>query len=252
MKVQILTHTPNPEKVIAQAAKLCYSAISVDELTEKLTDEKIEKFVTHLVNIGHESPFEHASFTFAIEGVSRVLSHQLVRHRIASPSQQSQRYVKLDQFDYIVPKSIQNCPGATTLFKMHMEESQRVYNDLVDMLMNEKIRLFKENHDRDMTKKEYNSMEKEAIEDARYVFPNACETKIVITMNARSLLNFFNLRCCNRAQLEIRELADEMLKQCKQVAPILFKNAGPDCICGKCGEGSMSCGKPRNKEELFK
>lgn len=250
MKVQLLTHTPNPEKVVAQAAKLCYSAVGVDELTEKLTPEKIEKFVNHLANISHESPFEHATFTFAIEGVSRVLTHQLVRHRLASYSQQSQRYVKLEQFEYIIPPEIEKIPEAKKLFVETMKRDQKIYDELVDMLINKKIGEFKKTHDRDLTKKEYSSIEKQAIEDARYVFPNACETKIVVTMNVRSLLHFFNLRCCNRAQWEIRQLADEMLKQCKEISPILFKNAGPDCINGKCGEGSMSCGKPRNKEEF--
>lgn len=276
MKVKLIAHTPNPEEVVAQAAKLCYSHVGVDGIMEKLTPEKIEKFVDHLATIGHESPLEHVNFTFAIEGISRVTTHQLVRHRLASYSQQSQRYVKLEQFEYIIPPEIEKNSYARTIFIKHMEDSQKAYDELVDVLienkldkkyptwiedtedeymslsseeqlqLNQNIRnLWAKNH-----KKEYFAMEKEAIEDARYVFPNACETKIVCTMNARSLLHFFNVRCCNRAQWEIRAMADEMLKECKKVAPTLFKKAGPDCTFGKCGEGSMSCGHPRKPEDL--
>lgn len=276
MKVKLIAHTPNPEEVVAQAAKLCYSPVGVDEIMEKLTPEKIEKFVDHLATIGHESPLEHVNFTFAIEGISRVTTHQLVRHRLASYSQQSQRYVKLEQFEYIMPPEIEKDSYARTIFKKHMEDSQKAYDELVEALIENKLdekyptwiedtedeyanlsteeqlqlnqniaNLWAKNH-----KKEYSALEKEAIEDARYVFPNACETKIVCTMNARSLLHFFNVRCCNRAQWEIRAMADEMLKECKKVAPTLFKKAGPDCTFGKCGEGSMSCGHPRKPEDL--
>ena len=245
MKVEIIAHTPNPEEVIAQAAKLCYSKVGVDQIMEKLTPEKIEEFVNHLADIGHESPFEHASFTFAIEGISRVTTHQLVRHRLASYSQQSQRYVKLEQFEYIIPPEIEKIPEAKALFLETMEKDQKAYDELVKLLMKEKIP-----RDAMLSKQQYNAIEKQAIEDARYVFPNACETKIVVTMNVRSLLHFFNVRCCNRAQWEIRQMADEMLKACKEVAPILFKNAGPDCVNGKCGEGNMSCGRPRKSEDF--
>ena len=131
-----------------------------------------------------------------------------------------------------------------------MEKDQEAYNQIVNELINDKIREFKKIHDRDLTKKEYSAIEKQAIEDARYVFPNACETKIAVTMNARSLLHFFNVRCCNRAQWEIREMATEMLKECKKIAPALFKKAGPDCVYGKCGEGKMSCGHPRKENEF--
>ena len=275
LKVKILTYTPEPDKVIAQAAKLCYSAVGIDELTEKLTPESINKFVNHLADIGHESPLEHASFTFAIEGVSRSLTHQLVRHRIASYSQQSQRYVKLEQFKYIIPPAIKNNPEAKKIFIETMERDQKAYDELVDLLMQDILtdkhasdfgscikEILKENPNEapKMSKvlnlyakkfpKDYSKAEKQAIEDARYVFPNACETKIVVTMNTRSLLHFFNVRCCNRAQWEIREMATEMLKECKKVAPALFKNAGPDCVYGKCGEGNMSCGKPKKASDF--
>ena len=245
MKVKIIAHTPNPEEVIAQAAKLCYSPVGVDEIMEKLTPEKVEKFVNHLADIGHESPFEHVTFTFAMEGISRCCTHQQVRHRIASYSQQSQRYVKLEQFEYIIPPEIEKIPEAKEIFIEAMERDQKAYDELVKLLMKEKIP-----KDDMLSKQQYNAIEKQAIEDARYVFPNACETKIVVTMNVRSLLHFFNVRCCNRAQWEIRQMADEMLKECRKVAPNLFKNAGPDCTFGKCGEGNMSCGKPRKPEDF--
>ena len=250
LKVQLISHTPEPDKVVAQAGKLCYSAVGVDEITQKLTEEEIARYVNMLASIFHESPLEHVSFTFAIEGVSRVLTHQLVRHRLASYSQQSQRYVKLEQFEYIVPPAIEKNKKAKALFIETMEKDQEAYDQIVDELINDKIREFKKIHDRDLTKKEYSAIEKQAIEDARYVFPNACETKIVVTMNARSLLHFFNVRCCNRAQWEIREMATEMLKECKKIAPALFKKAGPDCVYGKCGEGKMSCGHPRKENEF--
>lgn len=275
LKVKIIAHTPEPDKVVAQAGKLCYSAVGVDEITQKLTEEEIARYVNMLANIGHESPLEHVSFTFAIEGISRACTHQIVRHRIASYSQQSQRYVKLEQFEYIIPPAIEKNPEAKRIFIETMERDQKAYDELVDLLLEDILidkhaadygscikEVLKENPDvaPDRSKvldlyaekffESYRKAEKQAIEDARYVFPNACETKIVITMNARSLLHFFNVRCCNRAQWEIREMATEMLKECKKIAPALFKKAGPDCVYGKCGEGKMSCKHPRKEDEF--
>ncbi len=275
LKVKIIAHTPEPDKVVAQAGKLCYSAVGVDEITQKLTEEEIARYVNMLASIGHESPLEHVSFTFAIEGISRACTHQIVRHRIASYSQQSQRYVKLEQFEYIIPPAIEKNPEAKRIFIETMERDQEAYDELVDLLLVDILteehaadfgscikEVLKENPDvaPDRSKvldlyaekffEDYRKAEKQAIEDARYVFPNACETKIVITMNARSLLHFFNVRCCNRAQWEIREMATEMLKECKKIAPALFKKAGPDCVYGKCGEGKMSCKHPRKEDEF--
>ena len=275
LKVKIIAHTPEPDKVVAQAGKLCYSAVGVDEITQKLTEEEIARYVNMLASIGHESPLEHVSFTFAIEGISRACTHQIVRHRIASYSQQSQRYVKLEQFEYIIPPAIEKNPEAKRIFIETMERDQKAYDELVDLLLEDILidkhaadygscikEVLKENPDvaPDRSKvldlyaenflENYRKAEKQAIEDARYVFPNACETKIVITMNARSLLHFFNVRCCNRAQWEIREMATEMLKECKKIAPALFKKAGPDCVYGKCGEGKMSCKHPRKEDEF--
>ncbi|MBC2582526.1 FAD-dependent thymidylate synthase [Clostridium sp. DJ247] len=233
IKVKLMGYTPNPEGVIAAAAKLCYSAVGINAIQENLDDKKAVKFLDMLMSYGHESPIEHVSFTFAIEGVSRSLTHQLVRHRIASYSQQSQRYVKLDQFEYIIPPQIEKVDEAKKIFIASMEGNQKAYNQLVDILKDEHM-----NSGMDRL-----AAEKRAIEDARYVFPNACETKIMVTMNARSLINFFKHRCCNRAQWEIKSLADEMLKQVRAVAPVLFKHVGPSCVNGICPEGKMTCGK---------
>lgn len=226
LKVKLIAHTPEPDKVVSMAAKLCYSPVGVEEIGNKITETEVDKFLSMLISLGHESPVEHTSFTFAVEGVSRACSHQIVRHRMASYSQQSQRYVKLEQFEYIVPPVIKQDEKAAQIFIESMKNAQEAYNKLVEQLM------------------EGGRSEKEALEDARYVFPNACETKLVITMNARSLFNFFEHRCCERAQWEIRELAYQMLYECKKVAPILFKNCGPSCYKKTCKEGRMSCGKP--------
>ncbi|GAA0177960.1 FAD-dependent thymidylate synthase [Clostridium sediminicola] len=241
LKVTLIEHTPNPERVIAAAAKLCYSPVGVDEITENLNDENTEKFLNRLMSYGHASPIEHVSFTFAVEGVSRTLTHQLVRHRIASYSQQSQRYVKLEQFEYVIPPAIEEDNEAKKIFSEAMKKSQKAYDDIAD-------RLYKKYIDLDMNK---TSAEKKAIEDARYVFPNACETKIVFTMNARTLMNFFYHRCCNRAQWEIHAMADEMLRQVKMVAPVLFKLAGPECISGNCPEGKMTCGMIKEVKQRY-
>lgn len=250
MKVKLLAHTPQPEKVIAMAAKLCYSPVGVDKIEENLTDESIEKFLHMLINMGHESPLEHVTFTFGIEGISRSCSHQIVRHRIASFSQQSQRYVKLNQFEYIIPPEIEEIEEAKEIFIQSMKKDQENYDKLVDILFEKHYkRLIEEGK----TEKEAKSQgEKIAIEDARYVFPNACETKMVFTINTRSLYNFFDHRCCERAQWEIRELATQMLKEVKAVAPILFKNCGPQCVKGPCSEGKMSCGEIVSIREKFK
>ena len=250
MKVKLLSYTPDAEKVISMAAKLCYSQVGVEGIEKNLTDENIDKFLNMLINIGHESPLEHSSFTFAVEGISRACSHQIVRHRIASFSQQSQRYVKLDQFEYIIPPEIEKVEEAKEIFIESMKKDQNTYDRLVDIMFekhyNELIQNGKEE------KEAKRQAEKKAIEDARYVFPNACETKMVLTMNTRSLINFFHHRCCERAQWEIREVAIQMLKEVKEVAPILFKSSGPNCIKGACPEGKMTCGKITDIREKFK
>lgn len=218
MMVKLVRHTPEPERTVAMSARLCYSPIGAAQLEEKISDEQAANLVRKLVSMGHLSTLEHVTFTFAIEGVSRVLTHQLVRHRIASYSQQSQRYVKEHDFETIVPASIASKPEAKAKFDKLMTEIQAMYDEFIALDI--------------------------PAEDARYILPNATETKIACTFNARSLLNFFSLRCCTRAQWEIRALANEMLRQCQAVAPVIFENAGPTCVSeGVCHEGAMSCGR---------
>lgn len=214
---ELINYTPNPEKTIATAGKLCYSNSNIYKLLDSLNEDAIEQFINKLMEMGHESPLEHVTFTFAIEGVSRTLTHQLVRHRIASYSQQSQRYVNESNFEYIVPPSIAKNQRSISKFTNLMTSINRVYNELIDAGIPK--------------------------EDARYILPNATETKTIVTFNVRSLLHFFSLRCCNRAQWEIRILANLMLAEVKKVAPLLFKKAGSACKQkGYCPEGKMSCG----------
>ncbi|WP_322179760.1 FAD-dependent thymidylate synthase [Neglectibacter caecimuris] len=250
MLVKLLAYTPEPEKAVACAAKLCYSAADIDTLYEGLTEEKVSSFLDHLSAIGHESPIEHASFTFGIEGVSRSLLAQITRHRLASFSVQSQRYVRENAFSFVLPPEIEAVPEAKEEFLKAMEEDQRHYESLTSILAaKHKRELLAQGEEE---KAAVRKAEKKAIEDARFVLPNACCTKMVCTMNARSLMNFFALRCCNRAQWEIRELATQMLREVKAVAPHLFQNAGPGCVRGACPEGSMSCGKAAETREKFK
>ena len=234
MTVRLIAHTPEPEKVVAAAAKLCYSDAHITDLLDGLTEEKTASFLTMLSDLGHASPIEHASFTFGIEGVSRTLLAQITRHRIASFSVQSQRYVRLDDFRYVIPPEIEAIPEAKEAFLASMNEDAARYLDLVKKLEEgHTARLMAEG----MPEKQARAKaSKQANEDA-------CETKMVVTMNARSLQNFFHLRCCSRAQWEIRALAEEMLRLVYPVAPHLFRTAGPACVSGPCPEGRMCCGK---------
>ena len=261
IKVNLIAHTPNPEQLVAAAAKLCYSPVGVDEIQENLTPEKTESFVNMLSEIGHASPMEHASFTFAIEGISRACSHQLVRHRIASYSQQSQRYVDGNRFDFVTPPAIKQCGEALEEYEKIISQQKEAYtkirNSLAAKIARESYPELSGDNDealarfKELDGSAYSAAIKKANEDARFILPNACTTSIVVTMNTRSLWNFFAHRCCNRAQWEIREVAIRMLKRCKQAAPSLFKNSGPSCVCGKCPEGKMSCGKPAQMREYF-
>ena len=240
-KVTLLAYTPLPEKVVAASAKLCYSPSDIETVYEGLTEEKTASFVEMLAQIGHESPIEHASFTFGIEGVSRSLLAQITRHRIASFSVQSQRYVAEKAFEYVVPPEIEGIPEAKAEFLRAMEQDQRHYENLTALLQKKHEEEFLREG---KTEKEARRLAgKKAIEEARFVLPNACATKMICTMNARSLLNFFSHRCCNRAQWEIRQVAEEMLRLVKEVAPHIFEKAGPPCLRGACPEGKMSCGK---------
>jgi len=227
MNVEILQHTPEPEKTIALAARLCYSPASISTLRERLQDGDIATFLDKIMSLGHHSVLEHANFTFGIEGISRVTTHQLVRHRIASFSQQSQRYVShKEEFTSIMPDSIAENNEARQIFAFMSETVHKAYAQLVEMGI--------------------------PPEDARYILPNATETKIIMTMNARELLHFFALRCCQRAQWEIREMGIEMLRLVKKIAPVVFASAGPGCVDGPCPEGRFCCGQTLEIREYFK
>lgn len=248
--VMLISYTPEPEKTVAAAAKLCYSVQTVQGLLDGLTPEKTEKFIQMLMELGHESPVEHVSFTFAIEGVSRSLLAQITRHRIASYSVQSQRYVRLDPPQYVVPPAIADCPAALERYDQAMQQAAEAYAAITALLLDKQTRkLEAEGVDSDEAAKK---AEKIALEDARFVLPNACETRMMVTMNARSLYHFFNQRCCTRAQWEIRGVADEMLRLVRQVAPVLFAHAGPPCVSGACPEGKMSCGQMAEMRAKYK
>jgi len=227
MKVALLQHTPEPERSVALAAKLCYSPVSIDELSDKLTGSDIRKFLEKIMSLGHQSVLEHASFTFGIDGISRVTSHQLVRHRVASFSQQSQRYVSHSKrFAAVIPPTIAESREILARFEEQLTALHQTYSEMVAAGI--------------------------PAEDARYILPNATETKIMVTMNARELLHFFKLRCCERAQWEIRAMAVDMLKLVKAVAPTIFRDAGPGCISGPCPEGTMTCGRTKEVKEYFR
>ncbi|MCE5329618.1 FAD-dependent thymidylate synthase [bacterium] len=219
MKVKLIRHTPEPEKLVAIAARLCYSPVGVEDLDEQLSLEAAHKLVKFVIKSGHLSTTEHIYFTFGIEGISRVLSHQLVRHRLASFNQQSQRYVKFkENYEYIVPDSIKQNKKINEKYNSFISDIHKFYEEMLN-----------------------NGIE---AEDARYILPNSSETKMIVTMNARELLHFFTVRCCNRAQTEIRDLATLMLKNVKKAAPVVFENAGPNCLRIPCPEGKYSCGNP--------
>lgn len=225
MKVKLLKHTPNPEILCAAAALTSSRRGGLSETIKSLDLEKARKIIHNILGYGHYSVIEHAAFTFSLEGVSRALTHQLVRHRLASYTQQSQRYVTYETLEhYVMPRSIQQDKEAKRIFKEALENVSEVYHKLL------KCNVPKE--------------------DARFILPNAAKTNIVVTMNARELRHFFNLRCCERSQWEIREVAIEMLRKVRGIAPVLFENTGPFCVeFGYCPEGNM---KPQtcNIEEL--
>ena len=216
MKVTLLAHTMNADAICAAAGNSCYSDRPSADIVDDIDSEKV---LSRIIGMGHHSVIEHAVFTFSVEGVSRALTHQLVRHRVASFSQQRQRYVSLDRATFVTPPPVEADA-----------EAERVFDETMDTIW-----------------EAYRKLESLGIpnEDARYLLPNGCTTNITVTMNARELLHFFSLRCCNRAQWEIREMADQMLEICRGISPVIFKNAGPPCVTGPCPEGKKSCGKPR-------
>lgn len=219
LKVELLSSTQDPEQNVVAAIRQCYSQVGAKEIKQKTDKETRERLIRQVINSGHTSTLEHASFTFSIEGVSRVTEIQLIRHRIGcSYSIQSGRYVKRGNAQYVIPPAI--LKGDKKILKKvrdHFDNTQKLYNELIDLGVK--------------------------AEDARYCQPQSLKTKIVVTMNIRALLHFFELRCCKRAQWEIQHLANEMLKIVKNKAPTIFENAGPSCISsGICWEGDMSCG----------
>jgi len=249
LKVTLLACTPEPERVVACSAKLCYSPSGIEGLYDGLDEEKTAGFLDMLTEIGHESPIEHASFTFGIEGVSRTLLAQLTRHRIASYSVKSQRYVPEGMFEYVVPPEIEGDGETAAIFREAMEADRRAYDRLSELLQKKHFETFLASGMEEKAARR--AAQKKAIEDARFVLPNACETKLVATFNARSLYNLFRKRCCSRAQWEIRQLATEMLRLVRGVAPNLFAKAGPPCLTGPCPEGKMSCGRAAEMREFF-
>ncbi|MBN2372683.1 FAD-dependent thymidylate synthase [bacterium] len=225
-KVILLRHTPDPEKAVATAAKLCYSSLDIDDLVESVHEKDQSSFVRKIVSLGHQSVLEHASYTFLIEGISRVTTHQLVRHRVASYSQRSQRYVREEGgLKYVIPPCFKDKPQMVLGFEDLMERVYELYDRWVEAGIQQ--------------------------EDARYILPNAAETKITVTMNARELRHFFRYRCCQRAQWEIRALAVLMLHKVYMTSPTLFENSGPACITGPCPEGQMSCGFSAKVKKAF-
>ena len=249
MKVILIAHTPTPEEIVAAAAKTCYSARPIETVMENLDGESAASFVEMLSSIGHESPIEHATFTFAVEGVSRTLLAQITRHRIASFSVRSQRYVSERKFDYVLPPQIAEDEEAKALYDEIIEREREAYNKITKILLDKKLASLSEEERAD--KNRVAALRRSVGEDARYVLPNACCTQFVVTMNARELKSFFRQRCCNRAQGHIPQLATQMLWQVREVAPTLFANAGPACLSGPCPEGKMSCGKAKEMREKF-
>lgn len=222
MDVELLQYPENPERAVATAARLCYAPVGAKELMETMPPERIQSVLSTIMKSGHFSTLEHVSYTFAVDGVSRALTHQLVRHRLASFNQQSQRYAKFTKgVETVKPHTVEDDEEASKVFDEAIEAVIEGYQKLLEMGI--------------------------PAEDARYLLPNAAETKIVITMNIRELLHFFSLRCCNRAQWEIRELAHKMLELVKPTAPYIFMDAGAPCVRGNCPEGKMTCGNPYPK-----
>ena len=215
MKVKLLRFTADSELLCGAAASTSIKSGKPSEIFEKMDAETAKHKIRQVTGYGHASVIEHASFTFSVEDVSRAMTHQLVRHRVASYTQQSQRYVTYDTIEkYVTPPSIVRNAEAKKVFDETLEEISEAYHELLKMTIPK--------------------------EDARFILPNAAKTNIMVTMNARELRHFFNLRCCARAQWEIREVATEMLKQAKKAAPALFENSGPSCVeLGYCPEGKM-------------
>ena len=223
LKVTLLSNTADPEQNVVAAIRQCYSSVGAQKLKEKTTEEVKKRLIKQVIESGHTSTLEHATFTFAIDGVSRVTEIHLIRHRIASYSIQSGRYVKRGDAAYRIPPKIKMMENKKLYKKYleHLDKTQELYNELVEAGI--------------------------PAEDARYCQPQSIQVKIVMSMNARELLHFFSVRTCARAQWEVQEVARQMLALVKKVAPIIFENAGAPCISEKiCDQGKLSCGIWKN------
>lgn len=230
MKVQLLRYTTDAERLCGAAALTTTKSGTPSEVLAKINPNTAKEVIKRVTGYGHGSVIEHASFTFSIEGASRAMTHQLVRHRIASYTQQSQRYVRYDTLkNYVTPPSIAENANAKKEFDEGLKKISETYQNLLQMGIQK--------------------------EDARFILPNAAKTNIMVTMNARELRHFFNVRCCARAQWEMREAATEMLTQAKKTASALFENAGPTCVeLGYCSEGKMKpqdCDIPEIKKKFL-
>ncbi|MBU6998286.1 MAG: FAD-dependent thymidylate synthase [Theionarchaea archaeon] len=224
MNVELVAHTPDPDRLCAQAALVSKWPRPWSEFKDLWNDGTDLTHLTDAIEKGHISVIEHASFTFSLEGISRACSHQLVRHRLASYTQQSQRYVTVESLSFVTPPNIKENQEAAEKFRQNIHEGFELYQNLLGMKIPE--------------------------EDARFILPNAAMTNIMVTMNARELLHFFALRCCERTQWELREVAWKMLSLVKGKAPLIFSKGGPSCVqSGSCPEKDLSCGKMREMEE---
>jgi thymidylate synthase (FAD) len=236
-QVTLVRCTDEPEELLASAAKLCYASETGSILEQE--HHKAAGFIRKLVSMGHMSPIEHVSMTFYVEGVSRAMTHQLVRHRLASYSQRSQRYVRHDTFDYVVPPALE---GRTVRTGDGPVDAEAYFAETMDLLAERYRRL----------NEALGAIGETSNQDARYVLPNACETKIFVSMNARELLHFFAERLCRRAQWEIRAVADQMLGLAREACPAVFDGAGPKCVHeGGCPEGKMTCGQYADMQRLY-
>ena len=211
MSVGLISYTPNPEILCARMASVSWRK----KIPKNLSIEEAREIIKRVIGYGHVSVIEHASFTFFIDGVSRAFSHQLVRHRLASYTQQSLRYVNLSgKSSYHIEFPQRHGLILHDMYEEHMKKSKELYNHMIEQQV--------------------------PPEDARLILPIGTQTKIAVTMNARELLHFFSLRCCSRAQWEIRRVANLMLKLVKEVAPTIFENAGPRCKqLGYCPEKDL-------------
>jgi thymidylate synthase (FAD) len=281
MSVKLITHTPEPEKIIAYAASVCYSNERLDELYDNMTPERIDRMCKLIIDIAHESVLEHATFTFAIDEIDRAESHQLVRHRIMSASQRSQRFVYEGNFDYMVPEIIENNDSALSVFHDSMIHSctayDILYNKLIESILKEKLECdhsFEEEgaylkyvkgiiendvcdkNEKARYKEMLKNVKKQAQENARSVLPNATETMMVITVNAREIKHMCSERMCMRSQDPIKETVGKIHSLCVKTFPKIFSHMGPKCkILGYCPENNLQhekCkGKVRTKNEVL-